>query len=440
MDEKNNINRVILSFVNKKILVVGDVMLDWYVFGEVERISPEAPIPILKKTSEKFVPGGAGNVAYNLASLGATVVIVGLVGNDQSKDILIKLFKEKKINTHLYTHNTSSTILKQRFVVKNQQLFRVDQEVPFHLNSKEENVLLTLIKKEIKSCDGMIFSDYAKGFFTKSLVRKLLKFAKISKKLVVVDIKPKNKNLFRGVDLITPNLKEAYEMTRENDVYKAGKALVKYYKTDIVITRSEEGLTIFKKNGSYIDIPAKKIALADVSGAGDTTVAVLTLSLVSGLTLDEAGMLANYAGGIVVQKPGTATVMREELESVVQKEHHLEEVEIVPKLWGYEKWLENNEKYCSKLLSLKKGYQCSLHYHKIKDEMFLVTKGHVRLELGKRVIHMREGNFVRIPPRALHRFRGIEDSDILEISTHHSEEDSYRLEESRKVTGSEMEV
>ena len=144
-------------------------------------------------------------------------------------------------------------------------------------------------------------------------------------------------------------------------------------------------------------------------------------------------ILANEAGAIVVQKPGTATLSREELASTVEGKNHVESVKMIPKLWGYEQWIENNEKYCCKILALNKGYQCSLHYHKNKDETFLVTAGHVRLELGDEVMHLRPGSFVRVLPNTPHRFAGIEDSLITEISTHHEDSDSYRIEESRKM-------
>lgn len=430
MNAKDSINK----FSKIKVLVVGDVMLDHYVFGEVERISPEAPIPILKKNDEKFVPGGAGNVASNLASLGVKVSIAGIVGNDYIKDFLKKIFKEKKINSNaLYTRKNKPSILKERLVAKNQQLLRVDQEETSYLLSSEEKEFFSLIKKQIFLCNGIIFSDYNKGCFSPSLVKNIIKTAKISKKPIFADIKPENKVLFKGVEIIKPNAKEAIEMTGEKDVDRAGDRLAKYYQTNIVVTQGEKGLTIFKKNGKKIPIPGKKITLNDVSGAGDTTIAVLAICILSGLDIETAGLVANHAGSIVVQKPGTATITVEELESSLQKDYHLEEIGMVPKIWGYEKWLENNENYCCKLLSLNKGFQCSLHYHKEKDEMFFVTKGHVRLEVNGKVMHMREGNFMRIKPGTKHRFRGMEDSIIIEVSTHHEEHDSHRIEKSKGI-------
>ncbi len=432
---KTNIKKALEQFQKKNILVIGDIMLDQYTFGEVTRISPEAPVPILRKLDERFVPGGAGNVASNLAALGANVSLCGVVGNDHYKDVLFNILSEQGVETRaILPYKQKPTILKHRFVSgNNHQLLRLDVEITDNLKEEAEQQLLTNIEKELKTVDAVILSDYAKGLFSLRLTQYIIKLAKKRKKPVFADVKPKNKAFFRGVDIVTPNRKEAQEMAGVENVEEAGKHLTAYFGSDVIITKSEEGMSVFWKDGKKKDLPTKKIKVFDVSGAGDTVIAVVALGLVSGLTLEEVAILANIAGGIVVQKPGTAVLTIEELASALQEEHHVEAIDIVPKVWGHEKWLENNEKYCSKLLSLKKGYQCSLHYHRVKDEMFLVTKGHVRLEVGKKVLHMREGNFARILPGTLHRFRGIEDSEILEVSTHHSEKDSYRLEESRKV-------
>lgn len=427
--------QTIEKFSGKKVLVIGDIMLDQYTFGEVSRISPEAPVPVLRKTSEKFVPGGAGNVASNLASLGAEPILLGVVGSDYNKDILFGILNEQAIDTkNIVVDKKRPTTVKHRFVTgKTYQLLRMDTEVTDSLEEGDEKKILQNVHRIIRQVDVVVFSDYAKGVFSENLTKNLIGSIKKAKKKIVADIKPSNKPFFIGIDVLTPNVAEAKEMTGLDDILATGKQLAAYFKAEIFLTRSEEGMNLFEAGGRQKNFPTKKIKVYDVSGAGDTVLAVVALGVASTLPLEDIAFLANYAGGAVVQKPGTATISREELSSAVLGENHLEAVETVQKVWGYEKWLENNEKYCSKLLWLKKGYQCSLHYHKIKDEMFLITKGQVRLELGKRVVHMREGNFVRVPPGTLHRFRGVEDSEILEVSTHHSEEDSYRIEESRKV-------
>lgn len=426
--------RALEQFSQKKILVIGDVMLDLYTYGKVTKISPEAPVLVLLKTAEEFVPGGAANVASNLVSLGAQVMLSGVVGKDNNKEILFKTLKDKKINTKLIlTQELKPTTLKHRLVADNHQLLRVDEEDVANLDMVTESRLLSVVKKEIESCDGVILSDYAKGVFSENFTKRVIKIAKKHKKITVADIKPSSKDFFKGVDVLTPNWKEAKEMSGKLDLTEVGKSLVKFFGAHIVITRGEEGVSVFNREGTSRDFPTKKIKIFDVSGAGDTSVAVLTLGMVCGLDVENSAYLANYAGGIVVQKPGTATISLEELKSAVNYGNHIDEVAIVPKVWGYEKWLENNDKYCSKFFFLKQGHQCSLHYHKIKDETFIILKGNIRLELGDQVLYMREGNFCRITPGTLHRFRGLEDSEFLEVSSHHDEADSYRLEESRAV-------
>jgi mannose-6-phosphate isomerase-like protein (cupin superfamily) len=213
--------------------------------------------------------------------------------------------------------------------------------------------------------------------------------------------------------------------------------LARTLKTNVFITRGGDGISVFDKKGKHTHLAGKKVTVYDVSGAGDTVTAIAALSTAAGAHIVDTARLGNAAGQIVVQKAGTATASIEDILSTLTI--HMESAHTMPKIWGEEKWIENNSKYCCKQLSIKKGYQCSLHYHKIKDETFLLTKGHVRLELGKDVIYMREGNFVRIPTGVPHRFRGLEDSIIIEISTHHDEADSYRIkgEESRKVRPNE---
>jgi mannose-6-phosphate isomerase-like protein (cupin superfamily) len=279
----------------------------------------------------------------------------------------------------------------------------------------------------------VIFSDYAKGLFNMHFARQLITLIHSLDKPIVVDTKPQNMAFFKGVDVVTPNLQEALAMSRRDTVQEAGPALVEYFNADVVITKSDEGISLFKKDGTQKDIATQRIDVTDVSGAGDTIVAVLALGLTTGLPLEECATIANHAGCIVVQKAETATISIAELVSAAAAHSHVDALPIVPKVWGYEKWLENNDKYCCKLLSLNKGFQCSLHYHKEKDEMFLVTAGHVRLEFGGEVMFLRPGNFVRIVPGTYHRFRGIEDSIIIEVSTHHEDADSYRLETAQEA-------
>lgn len=431
----NSLQEKLLKFKNKKILVIGDIILDQYSFGIVSRISPEAPIPILQTTEEKFIPGGAANVANNIADLGATVSLCGVIGNDTEGKILLKILRDKKININCIIKDKSrQTTTKHRFIQGFHQLLRTDGEFTNNLDPSSEKKIIDLIKNNIEDVDCIVFSDYAKGFFSKNLTKKIITLARKYKKLTLAGIKPKNKLLFKNIDFITLNLKEGQEISGKTDAVEVIKKLARYSHSNIILTKGIDGIDIFDQNeNKYEQVPTKHIKVFDVSGAGDTVVAIIALSLISGISLKDATRLANISGGIVIQKIGTATISLEELQSELQGVNHIEGLAIISKVWGYEKWLENNEKYCSKLLYLKKGYQCSLHYHKNKDEMFIVLKGNVRMEIDKKIMHMRKGHFQRILPGTRHRFRGIEDSEIIEVSTHHEEKDSYRLEESRKV-------
>lgn len=428
------IKKAILSFNKKRVLVVGDLMLDHYTYGDVSRISPEAPIPIIKHTHEEFNLGGAANVANNLASLGGRVTLCGFVGDDRDKDFFMRVIKEQGIDSsRILIDKTKPTIVKHRMVSGNHQLLRVDREDTSLLNPRSEKALIAKVVPVIAKNDIVILSDYAKGVFSKKLVKEILISAKKHGKKVIADFKPINKELFIGVDLVSPNLKEAKEMTGLEDIQKIGRKLVKYFKSDVLITRGGDGITVFGWNKKHIHIPGKKVSVFDISGAGDTAIATVALSIASGLDLESAAHLANAAGAVVVKKAGTATLTSEELLSALNFYTDITNVGIVPKVWGYEKWLENNEYYCCKLLFLNKSYQCSLHYHKNKDELFVITKGHVRLEKNKEILHLREGAFVRLEPGTIHRFTGVEDSIIMEVSTHHDEKDNYRLEKSKRV-------
>lgn len=430
-----NLHSTLQNFSKKKVLVIGDVMIDQYTYGNVTRISPEAPVPVVQKISDKFILGGASNVANNIASLGAKVTLIGAIGNDSGKEIMTNILAEKKIIPALFVSSSRTTTFKNRIMVNDfHQIIRIDEENLDNLNVQEEKKILKIIARELPKIDVIILSDYAKGLFSKFLTPRIIKLAKKYKKIVLADIKPKNKDFFIGVDIIAPNLREAQEISGEQDLVKAGKFLAKHFKASALITLGADGIMLFPKKGLPKKLNSRKVKVFDVSGAGDTVIAVLGLGIASNLKLQDAAEIANHAGAIVVQKPGTAILSVEELESDFNGiTNHAEDVAKVSKLWGYEKWLENNDKYCCKLLVVNKGFQCSLHYHKEKDEMFYVSKGQVRLESDGKVSYMKEGNFARILPGTKHRFRGVEDSVIIEVSTHHDESDSHRIEESRKV-------
>lgn len=428
------LKKAIDSFSSHFVLVVGDIMLDQYTYGEVSRVSPEAPVPVLKKQADKYILGGAANVVANLATLGAKTALCGFVGNDARKDIVLRLLAEKNIESSgIVTRENSPTTLKMRLVSGGHQLLRLDDEERRNLSAEEEAALLTAVSRQMPRASAVILSDYDKGCFSESLVRNIIALAQKERKMIIADIKPQNKDWFKGVNVLTPNLKEGIEMTGLTDPREVAKKLSQEFDADIFLTLGADGIHIFSRTGAEKRVPSKKVKVFDVSGAGDTVAAVAVLGILGGLQMEEAAALANHAAAVVVQKSGTAVLTADELMTVLGSENHIDSVKIVPKIWGYEKWLENNNRYCCKLLSLKRGFQCSLHYHKKKDEMFFVLKGHVKMEVGDEVLQMMTGQFVRIPPETKHRFTGVEDSEIMEISTHHDENDSFRLEASKKV-------
>jgi rfaE bifunctional protein kinase chain/domain len=325
----SNLKEAIEKFKDAKVAVIGDIMLDHYTFGEVERVSPEASVPIVVEKSEKFMLGGAANVANNLAALGANVSLAGTVGDDKAGALVMRLLKEKGIGTEaIVTLAHRPTIEKHRIISgENHQLLRLDREKRDNLTLQEEERCYALMVPIIKKCDAIIFSDYAKGFFREPFTQKIIAFAKAEKKIMLADFNPKHKKYFLGVDVVSPNFKEARELTGlyECEVEMIGPQIVRELDVHAVVTLGGEGMSLFRReDASHYHVPGKKIRVFDVSGAGDTSIAVLALGVVAGLDLADATMLANEAGTIVVQKPGTATLSREELASALESDNHVE--------------------------------------------------------------------------------------------------------------------
>jgi len=303
------------NFKNIKIAVIGDLMLDEYIMGKVERISPEAPVPVVKVTEEKFVLGGAANVINNLAALGANVYCGGLVGNDKNAEKLINAFSKNVDCSLILKVDNRPTIVKKRVIAGHQQLLRLDWEEEFSVNEVEEEKIISNLEKQIKKLDAVILSDYNKGLLTKTLSQKIIKLCKENNVIVTVDPKPKNIENFKGASSITPNKKEAYSAVNAmstEDIDVVGKKLKEEFNLDtVLITRSEEGMTLYDKDIHNIPTYAKEVY--DVTGAGDTVISVFTLARAAGATWEEAAKIANAAGGIVVGKIGTSIVDKEEL-------------------------------------------------------------------------------------------------------------------------------
>lgn len=307
-------------FPKGKILVVGDIILDRYLFTKVERISQEAPVPIALVKSEKTLLGGAANVANNLLDLGVQASLAGMIGNDQlGKDMQILLNKKNFHEIKIFSVENRPTIEKVRIIAKNQQLLRLDYEDQQEIDLDLSNDFLNQIKEMIQEYQAVILSDYAKGFFDANLIQGIIKFCKEKNIFTLIDPKPIHKNCYNGAYLITPNLMEAEKLTGiiysdyDESVIKMGKKIQADLNcSNVIITMGEKGMKIF--DGDYIrHINAFVRQVYDPSGAGDTVIAVIAAALVQGASLYQAGELANRAAGLVIEKFGTATVNINEL-------------------------------------------------------------------------------------------------------------------------------
>ncbi|MDZ4202246.1 MAG: D-glycero-beta-D-manno-heptose-7-phosphate kinase [Gallionella sp.] len=302
------------TFENAKILVVGDVMLDRYWFGDVSRISPEAPVPVLKVTRVEERPGGAANVARNIAALGAQCTLLSVVGADEAGDCLQRLLTEQgRVEALLQRDNTISTTIKLRAVARQQQLLRIDFEtMPSHevLNAK-----LADFRAKLPEADVVVLSDYGKGGLAH--IAEMIRLARAAGKLVLVDPKGDDYARYRGASLLTPNRSEFREVagswkSEEDFATRAQKLRTELELEALLVTRSEDGMSLYRE-GSSLHEPTQTREVFDVSGAGDTVIATLAVMLASGAELPEAMRIANRAAGIVVGKLGTAVVSREEI-------------------------------------------------------------------------------------------------------------------------------
>ena len=302
------------KFDGAKILVVGDVMLDRYWFGDVSRISPEAPVPVLKVERVDERPGGAANVARNIAALGAHATLLSVVGNDEAGACLEKLLSEhRNLVALLHRDNTISTIIKLRAIARHQQLLRIDFETP-----PSHEVLHTALKDfhaQLPLADAVILSDYGKGGLAH--IAEMIRLARAAHKPVLVDPKGDDYTRYRGATLLTPNRSEFREVAgswkTEAELDKKAEKLRTELDLDaLLVTRSEEGMSLFRAN-EVLHEPTHTREVFDVSGAGDTVIATLAVMLASGAGLPDAMRIANRAAGIVVGKLGTAVVSRDEI-------------------------------------------------------------------------------------------------------------------------------
>ena len=325
---------IISNFKNKKILVIGDLILDEFIWGQVSRISPEAPVPVVWVKDESFMPGGASNVANNINSLGGRAYMVGVVGNDDRAGILKGELEHRGVNVDgIFTDPERPTILKTRVIAHQQQVVRIDKEKTDPLKDKIVNRIINYIENVIDEVDGLIVEDYGKGLITPKLLDKIVPLAKKKKKIIAVDPKEEHFSYYKGVTVLTPNNNEAsravgFEIKDKATLKKAGFELLKKLQSRIIlITLGEDGMMVFEKDKSPKKIETIAQEVFDVSGAGDTVVSTYALSLIAGATPIQAAHIANCAAGIVVGKVGIAVVnqsevierTKEEIEKAIHK-------------------------------------------------------------------------------------------------------------------------
>ncbi|MBI2118057.1 MAG: D-glycero-beta-D-manno-heptose-7-phosphate kinase [Elusimicrobia bacterium] len=325
---KKNISyyhKIIDQFSKTKILVIGDLMVDRFIRGKVSRISPEAPVPVVKVKEKNDVPGGAGNVTKNLSSLGAKVECCGVIGIDPVGENLLNEFQRLQIGTKWIVKDPDrSTIVKSRVIAEHQQVVRFDDEDDSQLSLILQNEIQGSLKRIIKDMDGIILSDYGKGMITKAILKSTILQARHYKKPICVDPKIEHFLSYKNVTCITPNIQEALggmhrlKLNSNGGLISLGEEILQKLKCrSVLITQGEEGMTLFEKN-KFTHIPAKAQEVFDVTGAGDTVIAVLTLSLACNAPLIEAARLANLAAGIVIGKLGTAAVTPDELKDALK--------------------------------------------------------------------------------------------------------------------------
>jgi rfaE bifunctional protein kinase chain/domain len=324
------------AFRGQRILVVGDLMLDKYIHGVVERISPEAPVPVVRVSRERQVPGGAANVAGNVHAMGGEAIVAGVVGNDQAGQDLLRILDENRIGTEgVCRVSGMQTIVKMRILADRQQVVRVDWDPSTTFPKGDVDSFCVLLEKQIARCTGVVIEDYSKGIVRQEVIDVVLSAAR--KKGIPVGLDPKD-NLelnIEGITLATPNYREAHACSgviakgpvadplADESLRKAGEILLKRWKPEqLIVTLGPQGMYLVAPNTPPRVIPTRAREVFDVSGAGDTVIATCVLALAAGASFNEAAVLGNNAAGVVVGKLGTATCSPEELVTSVEVNEH----------------------------------------------------------------------------------------------------------------------
>ncbi len=331
----DRLDTILGQFPRKRLLVIGDLILDEFIWGRVRRISPEAPVPIVEVERETYYPGGAANVARNLREFDVSTAVLGMLGPHAQADRLLRLLKEREINTDCVLQIPDfQTIVKTRIIARHQQIVRVDREKKRHLTGEQRADALDRLAKALPELDAIILEDYGKGLLDQPTVDAILRLAREAGVLIALDPTPSNPLAWRGVHAITPNRLEAFSAAGEPwaepvdpppedaALRRVGRTLLEQWECAyLLITLSEQGMMLFRPDSAPYHLPTRAREVFDVSGAGDTSIALFTLGLVSGATPEEAADLANHAGGVVVGKLGTATLDPAELRASFAQHH-----------------------------------------------------------------------------------------------------------------------
>jgi rfaE bifunctional protein kinase chain/domain len=313
--QKNRLVQLEKKYKNFNVAVVGDMMLDGYLWGDVNRISPEAPVPIVEIEKEFFRFGGAANVVLNISKLGGNPIPFGLLGDDENASIFKSLIDASNVDgQYLITDPSRPTTTKTRVISSDQQIVRIDKESKTKISSKLEKKLFESIKSNIKNIDAIILEDYNKGVLTKSLITKIIQLATDENKIITVDPKFENFFNYKNVTVFKPNLKETEDsfgikLDSQEEIEEIGfKLLERINSKYILLTLGADGMAIFEQDKKMETIPTKARKVLDVSGAGDTVISTLTMSLLAGASMLEATYLANFAGGIVCEEAGVVPI------------------------------------------------------------------------------------------------------------------------------------
>lgn len=320
-----NCHKIIEKFGKSRILVIGDLILDHYIWGNVRRISPEAPVPVVEVTRESFMLGGAANVAHNIIAMGGKASVIGIMGSDIAGKTLLDMLTEKGVDCRgIFTENRPTTV-KTRVIAHNQQVVRFDREDSQYVGGSLLKGIMSYIKSASSDHDAVIVSDYKKGMVSRNLIRGILGDSKKTGRsgtqaglFVAVDPKIGHFDMYKGISLITPNIMEAssgsgIEIRDEKTLLRAGETLMKKLGCEsVLITRGEQGMSLFERRGAtHIPTVARKVY--DVTGAGDTVISAFTLAYVSGASMKEAAVIANHAAGVVVGEVGTAVASPDQI-------------------------------------------------------------------------------------------------------------------------------